>query len=181
MKSQGRVAWSGNVTGATNASPIVITTDASHQLVSGDQVVIAGVGGNTNANGTFVVTVVDTTHFSLNSSTGNAPYTSGGTWTTDTINATNADAVLTWAARTGAAHSVDVVRWSYSAAPTGGRLTIKDGATIIEDVDITAAGPGFLPYSRTGHTNNAFEVRLYAGGSGVVGKLSAGHAVGFGF
>jgi hypothetical protein len=66
------------ITGATNASPIVIT-DAAHGYVTGQQVQVAGVGGNTAANGTWTITVIDGSHFSLNGSTGNGAYTSGGT------------------------------------------------------------------------------------------------------
>jgi hypothetical protein len=69
----------GTVSGATNASPIVITTAASHNLVTGNTVQIYDVLGNTAANGKFVVTVTGPTTFSLNGSTGNAAYTSGGT------------------------------------------------------------------------------------------------------
>jgi hypothetical protein len=43
---------------------------------------VVNVGGNTAANGTFDVTVVNANSFSLDSSVGNAPYTSGGTWNT---------------------------------------------------------------------------------------------------
>lgn len=66
-----------NITNATNASPIVITA-ANHSLATGNSVVIFGVGGNTAANGTWTVTVTDANTFSLNSSTGNGAYTSGG-------------------------------------------------------------------------------------------------------
>lgn len=66
------------VTGATNASPIVIAATA-HPLLSGEQVRIFGVSGNGAANGFFTVTVVDANHFSLNGSTGSGAYTSGGT------------------------------------------------------------------------------------------------------
>jgi hypothetical protein len=66
------------VTGATNASPIVVTT-AAHGFSTGDVVTIASVGGNTAANGTFRVTVVSSTTFSLQGSVGNGTYTSGGT------------------------------------------------------------------------------------------------------
>jgi len=62
------------VTGATNASPIVITTNQAHGLVTGDHVTISEVTGNTAANGTWRVTVIDSTHFSLDGSVGN------GTW-----------------------------------------------------------------------------------------------------
>lgn len=70
----------GSISDATNASPIVVTTSAAHGLVSGAKVAISGVGGNTAANATWTVTVLSTTTFSLTGSTGNAAYTSGGTW-----------------------------------------------------------------------------------------------------
>ena len=68
------------VTAATTASPIVVTTQAnvSHGLTTGDRVAIAEVGGNTAANGTFTVTVLSPTSFSLNGSVGNGTYTGGG-------------------------------------------------------------------------------------------------------
>lgn len=69
----------GSITGATNASPIVITSTA-HGLVTGDRVTITGVGGNTNANTTTTITKVDADSFSLDGVAGNASYTSGGTW-----------------------------------------------------------------------------------------------------
>lgn len=85
---------SGVVTGATNASPIVITA-ASHAVVSGQSVTIASVGGNTAANGQFVATYVSSTQFSLAGSTGNGAYTSGGTWkTTGLYKVTLSGAVL---------------------------------------------------------------------------------------
>lgn len=69
----------GVITGATNASPIVITS-AAHGLQTGARVTVASVGGNTAANGTFQVTRVSADTFSLDGSTGNSAYTSGGTW-----------------------------------------------------------------------------------------------------
>lgn len=65
------------ITGATNAAPISITA-AAHGLATGAKVMIARVGGNTNANGVWTVTVVDANTFTLDGSTGNAVYTSGG-------------------------------------------------------------------------------------------------------
>ncbi len=67
-----------SISNATNASPIVIETSAAHLYSTGDLVFISGVAGNTAANGEFTITVVDATHFSLNGSTGNGAYTSGG-------------------------------------------------------------------------------------------------------
>jgi hypothetical protein len=68
------------ITGATNASPIQITI-ANHGLGTGETVVVASVGGNTAANGTWVITVTGANTFTLNGSTGNGAYTSGGTAT----------------------------------------------------------------------------------------------------
>jgi hypothetical protein len=75
------------VSGATNASPIVMTT-ATHGLADGDYVTQASVGGNTNANGSFYVKVTgySPTTYALYSDkalttpvAGNSNYTSGGT------------------------------------------------------------------------------------------------------
>lgn len=70
----------GTITGATNASPIVVTS-AAHGLLTGATVKIEGVGGNTSANNTFTITVVDADTFSLDDSHGTADYDGGGTWT----------------------------------------------------------------------------------------------------
>jgi hypothetical protein len=66
------------VRGATFESPIEITVSGVSGLTTGDQVTISGVSGNTAANGTWSITVVDTNSFTLDSSTGNGFYTSGG-------------------------------------------------------------------------------------------------------
>lgn len=67
------------VSGATNASPIVITTSTSHLFATGDTVVVDSVGGNTAANGEWLITVTGPSTFELDGSTGNGSYTSGGT------------------------------------------------------------------------------------------------------
>lgn len=64
------------ITGATNATPIVITV-ASHGYSTNDTVIVVGVLGNTAANGTFTITKIDDNSFSLNGSVGNGAYTSG--------------------------------------------------------------------------------------------------------
>lgn len=65
------------ITGATNTSPIQITAPA-HGLKTGSEVVISSVTGNTAANGTWNVTVIDPDNFALNGSAGNGAYISGG-------------------------------------------------------------------------------------------------------
>jgi hypothetical protein len=67
-----------SITGATNATPISITCTA-HGYSTGDTVVIASVGGNTAASGTWEITSTGANTFTLDGSAGNAAYTSGGT------------------------------------------------------------------------------------------------------
>ena len=69
----------GSISNATNASPIVITS-TSHGLTTGALVTVAGVTGNTSANGVFNVTRIDSNSFSLDGSSGNGAYAGGGTW-----------------------------------------------------------------------------------------------------
>jgi hypothetical protein len=66
-----------SVTGATNATPIVITS-AAHGFEDDDIVTIHDVAGNTAANGTWKVANAATNTFELYGSVGNAAYTSGG-------------------------------------------------------------------------------------------------------
>ena len=79
----GAVEWTsnvtGSVTGASDASPIVITSP-NNGLVTGETVSVGGVLGNTSANGTFTITVLNANQFQLNGTTGNGTYTGGGEW-----------------------------------------------------------------------------------------------------
>jgi hypothetical protein len=77
----------GSITAASNASPIVITS-AAHGLSTGTRVTVQSVGGNTNANNDWIITVVDVNNFSLNGSSGNSAYTSGGVWKVDSAQRT---------------------------------------------------------------------------------------------
>jgi hypothetical protein len=65
------------ITGATNTSPIVITSNG-HGLTTGTLVRISGVTGNTAANGLFLVTSLTANTFSIPVA-GNGAYVSGGT------------------------------------------------------------------------------------------------------
>ena len=67
-----------SVTAASNANPIQITTATPHGLTNNQIVGVYGVLGNTNANGGWLVTVINSTQFNLNGATGNAAYLSGG-------------------------------------------------------------------------------------------------------
>lgn len=65
------------ITAASNATPIQITA-ANHGYKNGQKTTISGVLGNSAANGTWTVTVVDSNNFTLNGSVGSGAYTSGG-------------------------------------------------------------------------------------------------------
>ena len=69
----------GTVTGASNAAPIVITS-SGHHLSTGMKVTTEDIGGNTAANATTTIIVLTSDTFSLDGTTGNGAYTSGGTW-----------------------------------------------------------------------------------------------------
>jgi hypothetical protein len=76
--------WQGDlgavlVLSASNASPIAITTELPHGLVTGDVVSLAQVLGNTAANGIDqTITVTGPSSFTLDGSTGNGAYTGAG-------------------------------------------------------------------------------------------------------
>lgn len=76
LTSDDMTAWT--VTAATNATPIVLTTSAPHNLAANDLVIVDSVGGNTAANGQWVVQSVTSNTITLKDSVGNAAYTSGG-------------------------------------------------------------------------------------------------------
>lgn len=65
------------ISGSTNATPIVVTLAAGHGQKEGDRIVIAGVTGNTNANGSWRLSNVGATTATLVGSVGNG--THGGT------------------------------------------------------------------------------------------------------
>lgn len=90
------------------------------------------------------------------------------------VQATNAAAAVTLPAAAGVANVIDEVIWSYSGNPTGGALTITDDGATVFSVDITSAGPGFVPFPNglRGGLLTSLVVTLAAAGSGVVGKLN---------
>lgn len=71
------LAGTKTITAATNASPISVTA-VGHGYSTGDTVAISAAVGNTAANGVWEITVTGADTFTLNGSTGNGTYTSGG-------------------------------------------------------------------------------------------------------
>jgi hypothetical protein len=73
-------------------------------------------------------------------------------------------------------HSINGICWSYNAAPTAGAITIKSGNDVIFTIDITAAGPGFVPLKLSAKPGESMTITLAAGGGTAVGKINAqGH------
>lgn len=66
------------ISAVTNATPIVITS-IGHGRLTNDVVFVSGVLGNTAANGEWTITRIDANSYSLNNSSGNGAYVSGGT------------------------------------------------------------------------------------------------------
>ena len=67
----------GAVVGATASSPIELRVER-HGYETGDEILVAGVGGVSGANGTFLITVVDEDRFTLDGSQGGGSYSGGG-------------------------------------------------------------------------------------------------------
>lgn len=93
-----------SVSNASNDSPIQITTTEEHGFADGSSVTISGVEGNEAANGTFTITFVDALNFTLDGSTGDGNYTSGG----DAVQASQGSGAWTAGGRF----------WSQSELPT---------------------------------------------------------------
>ena len=66
------------IVGATNATPIVITTNIDHNYSNGDTVKVTGVTGNLAANVQTTITVISPTQFSLVGTIGSGPYNGSG-------------------------------------------------------------------------------------------------------
>src|ERR1035437_6018781 len=59
------------------ADPFSIGTVTPHSLSTGQRAILAGIQGNTAANGDQTITVTDATHFTLNGTSGNGNYVAG--------------------------------------------------------------------------------------------------------
>jgi hypothetical protein len=89
---------------------------------------------------------------------------------------TDTAAVATQAADAEQFWCIDWIRWSYSAAPTGGKVTVAVGGVTIDEFDVTAGGPGIMRYDPPLYVpeqtlNQAVVVTLAAAGAGITGKL----------
>lgn len=97
------------ITGASNASPIAISTALPNGLQTGAQVSISGALGNTAANGTFSITVTSPTSFTLNGSNGSGTWAGGGTITVTAYDATTIQTIFVTALATATGTTANVV------------------------------------------------------------------------
>lgn len=79
----------------------------------------------------------------------------------------------------GHRHVLAGVSWSYDATPTTGNIKIKDGTSVIYDLDITAAGPGFQYFDppKQGSVGSSMTITLASGAGSATGQLSASHDI----
>lgn len=113
------------VTAATNANPIAITTTNAHGMSSGDSALISGVGGNTAANGQFIITKTGANTFTIPVA-GTGAYTSGGVVEGGNLGLVD-NAIQKWATpdaitsvvASAAAHAIDVTATVYIPSTTG--------------------------------------------------------------
>jgi hypothetical protein len=70
---------------------------------------------------------------------------------------------------------LDQITWSYSAAPTNGNVKVESpSGNIVHEFDVTAGGPGFIPFPRglDGTAGAAMIITLAAGGGAVSGIIN---------
>lgn len=93
--------------------------------------------------------------------------------------ASNTAVTITVTAVPSVCHEIEMLGWSYDAGGTlsTGRLSVQSpSGTYLFDVDVTAAGVGFVPLAGSclkGALGQDVIITLAAGGSGVTGKLNA--------
>ena len=140
------------VVGASNTTPVEIETDEPHGCETGDPVIVDAVGGNTGANGSFLVDVVDETHLTLRDSVGTGAYTSGGNLNPGAVEqertpiATPSGAIV-WDSfsrrnRTYAYEPASQISLGRTEAGSAGRLTWQTG----RNPHFGAPTAGYAPY-----------------------------------
>lgn len=110
----------GTITGATAATPIVIT-EVAHGRSTDDIVTIHDIAGNTLANGTFKITKIDADTYSLNSTVGAVAWTSGGKAFEETTSFLK----------------MDIIPESESTLDDDSEYFLRSSQIIVDDVDFT--------------------------------------------
>lgn len=92
--------------------------------------------------------------------------------TSKLANASNGVATVTLPATLGKRWSIGLVTVGYNAAPTGGLLTVLEGANPIFVAPITNSNATPVGVYRRGNRGNPMTITLSAGGSNVVGYVN---------
>ncbi len=133
------------ITNATDSAGEVMITAPTTGLSNGDTVVVAGVVGNTGANGTFTVANVTATTFTLSGSTSAGTYAYGGYWyqqpTSSTpITGASNGAITISTASTGSLAANDFVLVSGVGGNTAANGVFQVG-TVTPNASFELAGP----------------------------------------
>ena len=101
-----------------------LTVDETQQVSTNDTVIVSAVGGTTEANGTWPVTVIDATHIELQGSVFAHAWTSGGTATDVTAppNVINPTVAISWSDNDGLIWKNPLLR---SLGPQGASKTTR--------------------------------------------------------
>ena len=172
----------GNVAGAADngAGLIRIMTAAPTAVETHDEVIIAAVGGTTEANGTWPITYVDATHFDLEGSAFANTYTSGGTWNANGMLATIDGAFIGKVADLSGQgnHATQATRANqprrYNSIVNGQPVVRFDGVNDILNSVLTLAQPMTI-FHVYKWTDNAAAIQAVYGGA-TTGLLEAYHA-----
>jgi hypothetical protein len=137
-------ASSGSITGAVSDGGLIEITQTAHGYVTNYVVTISGVVGTTEANGAWVITVVDANHYTLNGSAFVNAYSSGGT----AVNSSNAVGIYSSIGAFLSATGDQVSNWesgtpSVLAMPLATPITLTFGNTYW--VALTSKGSGTQP------------------------------------
>jgi hypothetical protein len=109
------VAGAVPITGATSSGALIVYTNSTNGLQTGDVVSISGVQGATAANGVFTISNITANSFQLNGVTASQTYVSGGAWSLAITGASNpgpGQEIVITASNTGALQNGDLVQIS---------------------------------------------------------------------
>jgi hypothetical protein len=172
------------LSGATNASPIVITATniAGYNLRNNDVVTVAGVVGNTAANGTWVLGSVSvgasTTTAQLLGSTGNGAYSSGGAMAVEVVERVNAAWCQGWGngfwPTNGGGLTLNLTPGGSFisgsvVAYAGGSLTMANGSTNYVYLDSSSGIPSS---NTTGFTTSTIPIATVVTSGGAITSIN---------
>ncbi|MEX2185792.1 MAG: right-handed parallel beta-helix repeat-containing protein [Pirellulales bacterium] len=142
-----------------NVTPIRVNS-LNHGLSTGTQIAISGAPANTNANGTWTVTRLNNSQFTLDASTGNISCPAAGTCGTWTLPAVTAAGLATNTV-------MDLVIDSFFKAPVSNpdgnqginlHVQVDEQALPFQSWDRDADGDGIWPYGEDLNGNGVLEV-----------------------